>query len=100
MRSLPKEGLYKAPTLCGPSSSDALIKGLTQHKLIVKKQLHMKLSKKSQGGSSTRLKVEDSYIQKQKIPPKNCDLQGKIIRAEFKHNFSKNIQYRTSNSKS
>jgi hypothetical protein len=61
----------------------------------------MKLSKKSEGGSlSTRLKVEDSYIKKQEIPPKNCDLQGKIIGAEFKHNFSKNIQYRTSNSKS
>ncbi len=56
--------------------------------------------RKSQGGSSTRLKVEDSYIQKQEIPPKNHDLQGKIIRAEFKHNFSKNIQYKTSNSKS
>jgi hypothetical protein len=61
--SLPKEGWLKAPTtLCGPSSSDALIKGLIQHKLLVKKKLHMKLSKKSQGGSSTRLKVKDSYI--------------------------------------
>jgi hypothetical protein len=97
---LPNEGSYKAPTLCGPSSSDALIKGITQHKLLVKKKIHMKLSKKSQGRSSTRLNVEDTYIQKQEIPPKNCDLQGKIIRAEFKHNFSKNIQYRTSNSKS
>jgi hypothetical protein len=86
--------------LCGPSSSDALIEGLTQHKSLVPKKLHMKLFKKSQGGSSTRLKVEDSYIQKQGIPPKNCDLQGKIIRAEYKHNFSKNIQYKTSNSKS
>jgi hypothetical protein len=61
--SLPKERSSKAPTtLCGPSSSDALVKGLTQHKLLVKKKLHMKLSKKSQGGSSTRLKVKDSYI--------------------------------------
>jgi hypothetical protein len=60
-----KRGSYKAPTLCGPSASDALVEGLTQHKLLVQKKLHMKLSNKSRGGSSTRLKVEDSYIQKQ-----------------------------------